>query len=454
MKKTVDGKEKRRRIVIMGAGGRDFHNFNRLFRDDPGCEVVAFTATQIPFQEGRRYPATLAGPLYPEGIPVVADTELERLLRDRQPDEVLFAYSDVSHQELMTVASRVLAAGADFRLAGPNQTMLQAAVPVISVCAVRTGCGKSPVTRYLCRLLRQAGRRPVVVRHPMAYGRLDVREVEAFKSRKDLERYHCTFEEREEYEPLIDAGIPLFAGVDYEKILRLAERAGDVLLWDGGNNDFSFIRPDLEVVLVDPFRAGDEIGYYPGMVNLLRADVVIVAKADAAPADGLQRVEASLAAWNPQATVVRGWLEVTVDSAERIAGKRVAVVEDGPTLTHGGMAFGAGVVAARRFDAAVIVDPRPSAVGSLAEVYRQYPHLEQVVPAMGYSERQIADLQATLEAMPVDLILSATPVDLTRLLRLSRPLVQVRYEYRELDGDPLAQKILEFMHRQEVCHAP
>lgn len=455
MSKTVAGETNhRRRILIMGAGGRDFHNFNRLFRDDPTSEVVAFTASQIPFQDGRCYPAALAGPLYPEGIPVVAETDLETLIRDRRVDEVLFAYSDVSHQELMAVASRVLALGADFRLAGPDKTMLQAAIPVISICAVRTGCGKSPVSRYLCQLLRQAGRRPVVVRHPMAYGRLDVREVEAYRGREDLDRYHCTIEEREEYEPLIAAGIPLFAGVDYEKILRMAERAGDVLLWDGGNNDFPFFRPDLEIALVDPFRAGDEVGYYPGMVNLLRADVFIVAKADVAPTAGMQTVASNIAAWNSKAKVVQGQLEVTVDDREAIAGKRVAVVEDGPTLTHGGMAFGAGVVAARRFGAGAIVDPRPWAVGSLAEVYRQFPHLEQVVPAMGYSQRQIADLQATLEAMPIDLIISATPVDLTRLLRLSRPLAQVRYEYREMDGNPLARKVLEFIGRQEAGHAP
>jgi predicted GTPase len=450
----MDALKHRKRIVIMGAGGRDFHNFNLLFRNDAASEVIAFTAAQIPFQGGRRYPAALAGPLYPEGISVVAETELETLLRDRLVDEVLFAYSDVSHQELMAVASRVLALGADFRLAGPGKTMLQAAIPVLSICAVRTGCGKSPVTRYLCQALRQAGRRPVVVRHPMAYGRLDVREVEAFRSREDLDRYHCTIEEREEYEPLITDGIPLFAGVDYGKILQMAERAGDVLLWDGGNNDFPFFRSDLEIVLVDPLRAGDEIGYYPGLVNLLRADVVVVAKADAAPAAGLASVRMNIAAWNPQATVVRGRLEVTVSESVRIAGKQVAIVEDGPTLTHGRMAFGAGVVAARRFAAAAIVDPRPYAVGSLAEVYRQFPHLQQVVPAMGYSKSQIADLQATLEAMPADLILSATPIDLTRLLRLSRPLVQVRYEYREMDGNPLARKVLDSIGGQEDDHAP
>ncbi len=455
MSKTVAGeKNHRRRILIMGAGGRDFHNFNLLFRDDPASEVVAFTAAQIPFQEGRRYPAALAGPLYPEGIPVVDDKELETLIRDRQVEEVLFAYSDVSHLELMSVASRVLALGADFRLAGPGKTMLPAAIPVISVCAVRTGCGKSPVTRYLCQVLRAAGRRPVVVRHPMAYGRLDVREVEAFRTVEDIDRYQCTIEEREEYEHLIAAGIPLFAGVDYGKILQAAQQAGDVLLWDGGNNDFSFFRPDLEIVLVDPFRAGDEIGYYPGMVNLLRADVVVVAKADAAPAAGLTKVQRHIAAWNPRAAVVRGGLEVAVTAPETIAGKQVAVIEDGPTLTHGGMAFGAGVVAARKFGAKGIVDPRPYAVGSLAEVYRQFPHLEQVVPAMGYSERQVADLQATLEAMPGDLFLSATPVDLGRVLHLSRPLVQVRYDYREMDGNPLARRILEFLGSEETHHAP
>lgn len=438
----------RKRIVIMGAGGRDFHNFNLLCRDDAASEVIAFTTAQIPFQEGRRYPPALAGPLYPKGIPVVDEGELETLIRDRRVEEVLFAYSDVSHQELMSVASRVLALGADFRLAGPGGTMLRAAVPVISVCAVRTGCGKSPVTRYLCQVLRAGGRRPVVVRHPMAYGRLDLREVESFRSIEDIDRYQCTVEEREEYEPLIAAGIPLFAGVDYGKILRAAETAGDVLLWDGGNNDFPFFRPDLEIVLVDPFRPGDEISYYPGMVNLLRADVVVVAKADAASAEGLATVRRNLAAWNPQAAVMCGRLEVTVAAPEAIAGKRVAVVEDGPTLTHGGMAFGAGVVAARQYGAA-IVDPRPHAAGSLAEVYRQFPHLEQVVPAMGYSERQIADLQATLEGISCDLILSATPVDLQRLLRLSRPLVQVHYDFREMDGTPLARKVLGFVRSEE-----
>lgn len=447
-------KKQRRRILIMGAGGRDFHNFNLLYRDDASSEVVAFTAAQIPFQEGRRYPAALAGPLYPEGIPVVDEGELETLIRVRQVEEVLFAYSDVSHQQLMGAASRVLAQGADFRLAGPGRTMLQAAVPVVSVCAVRTGCGKSPLTRYLCQVLRAAGRRPVVVRHPMAYGRLEVREVEAFRTAEDIDRYQCTLEEREEYEHLIAAGIPLFAGVDYGKVLREAGEAGDVLLWDGGNNDFPFVRPDLEIVLVDPFRPGDEVGYYPGLVNLLRADVVVVAKADAASAEGLATVRRNLAVWNPQAAVVRGRLEVGVAEPEAVAGKRVAVVEDGPTLTHGGMAFGAGVVAARRYRAAAIVDPRPHAAGSLAEVYRQFPHLEQVVPAMGYSEEQIADLQATLEAMPADLILSATPVDLQRLLQLSRPLVQVRYGYREMDGTPLAQKLLEFLSKEETRHAP
>jgi predicted GTPase len=450
----MSSKKHRRRIVIMGAGGRDFHNFNLLFRGDAASEVIAFTAAQIPYQEGRHYPATLAGPLYPAGIPVVDEKELEALVRDRQVEEVIFAYSDVSHQDLMGAASRVLALGADFRLVGPGKTMLPAAVPVISVCAVRTGCGKSPVTRYLCEELRAAGRQPVVVRHPMAYGRLDIREVESFRTVEDFDRYQCTLEEREEYEPLINAGIPLFAGVDYRKVLQVAERAGDVLLWDGGNNDFSFFRPDLEIVLVDPFRAGDEISHYPGLVNLLRADAVVVAKADAAPADGLEAVRRNIAVWNPDAAVVYGRLEVAVANSKAIAGKRVAVVEDGPTLTHGGMAFGAAVVAARRYGAGAIVDPRPWAAGSLAEVYRQFPHLEQVVPAMGYSERQIADLQATLEAVPCDLILSATPVDLKRILKLSRPLVQVHYHYREMNGNPLAQMVRGLLGLKETRHAP
>lgn len=440
-----DGKT---RVVIMGAGGRDFHNFNVLFRDDPGTVVVAFTAAQIPFQQGRRYPASLAGPLYPEGIPIVGEKVLPALLREEQVDEVILAYSDLSHQTVMETASRILAFGADFRLVGPERTMLRAGLPVISVCAVRTGCGKSPVTRYLCRLLLHQSRRPVVVRHPMAYGRLDIRQVEQIRTREDLDRLECTLEEREEFEPLLAMKVPLFAGVDYRAILEQAEKAGDILVWDGGNNDFPFYRPDLEIVLADPFRVGDEAAYYPGLVNLLRAQVVIIAKARSAAAKNVARLRDSLERYNPQALIVEGDLEVQVKDPSMLRGRRVVVIEDGPTLTHGGMPFGAGVVAARRFKAAEIVDPRPFAVGSLAAVYREYPHLEKVVPAMGYSEAQLDHLRQTLEKVPCDLILCATPVNLAEVLELARPVVQVTYEFVEEREGRLRQAVREFLREK------
>lgn len=444
----MNGGADRKRVVIMGAGGRDFHNFNVLFRDEPGTWVVAFTATQIPFQEGRRYPPALAGPHYPEGIPIVAEKVLPSLIRQERVDEVILAYSDLSHQQVMETASGVLALGADFHMLGSERTMLEAGVPVISVCAVRTGCGKSPLTRFLCRRLLAMGRRPVVVRHPMAYGRLELRVAQRFRDYRDLERCQCTLEEREEYEPLIQMGVPLFAGIDCRKVLELAEAEGDVLLWDGGNNDFSFIRPGLEIVLVDPCRAGDEVGYYPGLVNLLRADVVVVSKTAEASRKGLAGVRENVARANPQALLVSGDLDVTVDDPAAIRGKRVVVVEDGPTLTHGGMAYGAGVVAARRYHAAQIVDPRPYAAGSLADTYRAFPHLEQVVPAMGYSEAQVDHLRRTLEAVPCDLVLSATPVDLGRLLQLSRPPVRVRYEFKEGDEGALEGAVRDFLAAQ------
>jgi predicted GTPase len=439
-------KDPRIRVVILGAGGRDFHNFNMVFRRNSRYLVLAFTATQIPFQEGRRYPPALAGPLYPDGIPILDQGDLPSLIRREKVDEVVFAYSDVSHQEVMQTASTVLAMGADFRFLGPERTMLASPhVPVLSVCSVRTGCGKSPLTRYLCRLLQEMKRTPVVVRHPMAYGRLELREAEAFEILEDLDRYQCTLEEREEFEPLIKLGVPLLAGVDYEMVLKQASRRGDVIVWDGGNNDFPFLRSGLEIVLTDPFRPGDEISYYPGMVNLLRAHVLIQSKADGASGRGIRLVEKNIRRFNPSAQVLTGALEIHLADPEAIRGKRVAVVEDGPTLTHGGMAFGAGVVAARNHGAKEIVDPRPFAVGSLIEVYRRFPHLKQVVPAMGYSKLQIADLEATLEAIPCDLILSATPVDLGRLFQIARPLLRVTYEFRQLGGDSLAGIVDKFL---------
>jgi predicted GTPase len=442
-------KDPRTRVIILGAGGRDFHNFNMVFRRNPDYFVMAFTATQIPFQEGRRYPPELAGPLYPDGIPILDQKDLRSLICRRKVDEVVFAYSDVSHQEVMQTASLALAMGADFRFLGPGRTMLPSPrVPVLSVCAVRTGCGKSPLTRHLCRLLQKMGRTPVVMRHPMAYGRLELRESEAFDTLEDLDRYQCTIEEREEFEPLINLGVPLLAGVDYELILEQATQRGDVIIWDGGNNDFPFLRSGLEIVLTDPLRPGDEISYYPGMVNLLRADVVILAKAEGASSRGIKLVEKNIRSFNPSARVLSGALDVHLANPEAIRGKRVAVVEDGPTLTHGGMTFGAGVVAARRHGAQEIVDPRPFAVGSLVDVYREFPHLKEVVPAMGYSELQLADLKATLAGIPCDMILSATPVDLGRLLHLARPLHPVTYEFRELGGNSLVAIVEKFLRRK------
>ncbi len=435
----------RRRVVIMGAGGRDFHNFNLLFRHSSDVEVVAFTAAQIPFQENRRYPQELAGKFYPRGIPIVSQAELPGLIRDSNVDEVLFSYSDVSHQHLMETASQVIALGADFRLAGCEATMLPSRLPVISVCAVRTGCGKSAVTRFLCRILVRAGRKPVVVRHPMAYGHLGIRAVEHFRSLADLDRYECTLEEREEFEPLIHLGVPLFAGVDYERILAKAEREGDLLIWDGGNNDAPFFRPDLELVLADPLRAGDERCYYPGLVNLFRARVVILNKVDQASEEQVRLVVENVNRVNPAARIVEGRLDVEVADPHALSGKRVVVVEDGPTLTHGGMGFGAGTIAARRAGVAAVVDPRPGAVGSLREVFRSFPHLGNVLPAMGYSAVQLRDLSATLANIDCDLILSATPVNLAPLLELDKPLVQVSYEFVEKPEGALAAIIHDFI---------
>jgi predicted GTPase len=419
------------RILILGAGGRDFHNFNLLYRHRRDVEVVAFTASQIPFQVGRRYPPCLAGPLYPDGIPIIDDVRLEDVVRRLKIDAAVFSYSDISHSGVMNLASRLLAAGCDFYLIGSERTMLKAALPVVSVCAVRTGCGKSAVTRYLCQALLKEGRKPVVVRHPMAYGKLEDHAVQSFLNLQDLARHACTLEEREEYEPLLRLGIPLFAGVDYEAVLALAEKSGDILIWDGGNNDTPFFRPDLEIVLVDPLRAGDELSYYPGYVNLLRAHIVVISKLSDVPAENLLIIRQNLQQAVPGKSIIQGDLEVLVESPETVAGRRVLVVEDGPSVTHGGMAFGAGVVAARRFGAREIVDPRPYAAGSLKRVYADYSHLDRVVPAMGYTREQLNDLMRTLAAVPCDLILSATPVDLRQLVHIDKPVLQVSYEFRE-----------------------
>jgi len=430
----------RKRIVIMGAAGRDFHDFNVVYRNDPGSEVVAFTATQIPGIAGRSYPPELAGPMYEDGIPIVPESDLEQLIRVHQVDEVVFAYSDVSHETVMHAASRALAAGADFKLVGPRATMVKSRRPVLAVGATRTGAGKSQTTRYLAALLAERGLTPVVIRHPMPYGDLVAQRVERFATFDDLDRFETTIEEREEYEPHLDAGRVVYAGVDYEAILREAELEADVIMWDGGNNDFPFYAPDLYVVVADPLRPGDERHYHPGETNVRMADVVIINKIDSAETAAISAEQATIADLNPRAEVLTARSDLTL-IGPAIAGKQVVVVEDGPTLTHGGMGYGAGVVAARRFGAGGIVDPRPTAVGSIRDVLDRYPSLEPLVPAMGYGPAQIEDLEATLNGCDADIILSATPIDLNRVLRLEKPVTRVRYELVEVGGPPLAEII-------------
>lgn len=427
----------RRRVVIMGAAGRDFHDFNVVYRNDPEVEVVAFTATQIPGIADRSYPLVLAGPLYGKPIPILPERELERLIRERHVDTVVFAYSDVTHEAVMHAASRVLAAGADFSLLGPGRTMLRSRRPVIAVGATRTGAGKSQTTRYLAALLAAQGVKPVVIRHPMPYGDLAAQRVQRYATYDDLDRYETTIEEREEYEPHLDAGHVVYAGVDYEAILREAESEAEVILWDGGNNDFPFIRPDLYIVVADPLRPVDGRRYHPGETNLRMADVVVVNKVDSAKPAAVEAVQASVEELNPAALIVLARSDLTLEGPP-IAGKRVVVVEDGPTLTHGGMPYGAGVVAARRFGAAGLVDPRGEAVGSIREVLERYPALEPLVPAMGYGETQIRELEATLNAIDADLVLSATPIDLARVLTLNKPITRVRYELVQVGGTPIA----------------
>jgi len=422
---------KRTNIVIMGAAGRDFHNFNVVFRNDPLYRVRAFTAAQLPFIAHRRYPPSLAGRLYPAGIPIVPEAELEVLFKRYRIDEVIFAYSDVSHNALMRKASHALSLGADFRLLGPDATMLKSRKPVISVCAVRTGCGKSQVTRYLCGILRGEGMKPVVVRHPMPYGDLGQQAVERFAHIEDLLLYRCTIEEQEEYEPLIREGAVVYAGIDYRRILKLAEKEGDIILWDGGNNDFPFFRPDLEITIADPLRAGDEISYFPGEVNLRRADVVIINKVNVATTEDIRKVEKTIKEVNPDARILKTASKVTVDDPGDINGKAVLVIEDGPTITHGGMTGGAGLYAARAYHAGRIVDPRTYAVGSIAETYRVYPHIGPVLPAMGYTPRQIEELRKSIEAAPVDMVLSATPIEISRVMSVTKPVKRVKYDIEE-----------------------
>lgn len=428
--------------IILGAAGRDFHNFNVFFRGNPAYHVVAFTAAQIPNIADRRYPAALAGPEYPFGIPIQPESELDRLITDLRADVAVFSYSDVSHEHVMHIASRALAAGADFLLLGPRHTMLKARVPVIAVCAARTGAGKSQTTRRVAALLVQRGLRPVVVRHPMPYGDLAREAVQRFARSADLDYHRVTIEEREEYEPLLRAGRVVYAGVDYERILREAEHEADVLVWDGGNNDMPFFVPDLLITVVDPHRADHAAHYHPGEAVVRMADVIVVNKVDTATPDEIATVRRVVRELNRSATVIEAASPISVDDGAQLRDKRVLVVEDGPTVTHGGMPYGAGWVAARRYDAAQIVDPRPYAVGSIRETYAAYPGTGPVLPAMGYGEEQVRELAETIRATPADMVVIGTPVDLAQLVRLDKPSVRVRYELEEL-GKPNLASVLE-----------
>lgn len=428
----------------MGAAGRDFHNFNVAFRTDPEVEVVAFTATQIPYIAGRRYPPALSGPHYPDGIPIVDESELPLLLREESVDEVIFAYSDVSHAHVMHAASTALALGADFRLMGPKTTMIEASVPVVSICATRTGSGKSQTTRRVARILEAAGKKIAVVRHPMPYGDLTSQIVQRFASFDDLARADCTIEEREEYEPHIRESRLVFAGIDYGAILEQAEKEAEVVVWDGGNNDMPFYRPQVHIVVTDPLRAGHETQYHPGEANLKMADVVVINKVDSASPEQIAQVLSSIERANPIATVVKAESLVTAEDSDQIAGKRVLVIEDGPTLTHGEMSYGAGVVAARRFGAAEIIDPRQFATATIREVYEKYD-VGPVIPAMGYSSDQRQDLEKTINSAGADLVLIATPIDLRKLIEIDAPALKVSYELSEVGQPNLSDALAEIL---------
>ncbi|MCB8945485.1 MAG: GTPase [Ardenticatenaceae bacterium] len=434
---------KKQRILIAGAAGRDFHDFNTLFRQNDTYEVVAFTATQIPNIEGRKYPPTLSGPLYPEGIPIYPENRIEQLIRDLKVDQVTFSYSDVSHEYVMHLASRVLAAGADFRLVSPHHTMLQSDKPIVSVCAVRTGCGKSQTARRVVQILQELGYEKVIaVRHPMPYGHLAAQAVQRFATYEDMDKHDCTIEEREEYEPYVDMGAVIYAGVDYAAILHEAEQEADVIIWDGGNNDVPFFAPDFHLVVVDPHRPGHELLYHPGETNLRMATAVLINKVDTADYANILQVQQNIQAANPNAVVLQGASPVLVDEPTAVRGKRVLVVEDGPTLTHGEMTYGAGIIAARALGAAEIIDPRPYAVRSIAATFAKYPGTGPLLPAMGYGGDQIADLEETINNTPADLVLIATPIDLGRLIKIRKPWQRVRYSLQEI-GQPTLKEVLQ-----------
>jgi predicted GTPase len=432
----------KKRVIIMGAAGRDFHNFNVAYRDNKSIEVVCFTATQIPNIDERNYPANLSGKQYPKGIPIYPEEDLTDLIKDENIDEVIFSYSDVSHEYVMQKASTVLAAGADFKLLSPENTWISSKCPIIAVCAVRTGCGKSQVSRRIVRLLSEAGKKVVAIRHPMPYGNLGKQVVQRFASYNDLDKHKCTIEEREEYEPYIDRGLVVYAGIDYEKILREAEKEAEIIIWDGGNNDLPFCKPELFITVLDPLRAGHEHLYYPGETNFLMADVLIVNKFKQANPDQLDILKMNIKQANPGATVIMGASKIVLDDADKIKGKRVLVIEDGPTLTHGGMSFGAGMVAANEYDAAETVDPRPYAVGSIKEAYEKYPHLGKLVPALGYYPEQLKELEETIKNTPSDAVLVASPIDIRRVIKIDKPALRVSYHLDEI-GHPNVEDILK-----------
>jgi predicted GTPase len=445
--------ENRKKVIIMGAAGRDFHNFNVLYRNNDSIEVVAFTATQIPDIHGRKYPASLAGSLYPKGIPIHDESELLDLIKKHSVEEVIFSYSDVPYQYVMEKAAYVMTAGARFSVEGGSPTMIKSTKPVVAVCAIRTGCGKSQTTRRVAETLQKLGKKVVAIRHPMPYGDLEKQVCQRFAELSDLDKHDCTIEEREEYEPHIMNDVVVYAGVDYEKIVREAEKEADVILWDGGNNDMSFYQPDLQITVVDPHRPGHELSYYPGQNNLLLADVIVINKIDSADPEGLAEVRQNIAAYNPDATVVDAASPLIVDKPDLIRGKKVLVVEDGPTLTHGEMAYGAGVVAAEKYGAAELADPRPYTVKSITETFEKYPGIGVLLPAMGYGEKQVQDLETTINKVECDSVVVATPIDLGRIIKIKKPFTRVRYSLQEIGTPDLTSVLSDFVEGKPTKQA-
>ena len=436
---------KKRRALIMGAAGRDFHNFNVAFRDNEDYEVVAFTATQIPDIADRKYPSELAGRLYPDGIPIYDEKELIGLIKKQKVDDVVFSYSDVPHEYVMHKASEVQATGANFIIMGAEQTMLKSKVPIIAICAVRTGCGKSAATRRVCRILKDAGKRVVAIRHPMPYGDLAKQKVQRFETYEDLALHDCTIEEMEEYEPHIEQGIIVYAGVDYEAILREAEEEADVIVWDGGNNDLPFYKPDLHITLVDPHRPGDELTFFPGETNLMLAHIVIISKEEYADAENIIMVKENIKRRNPKASIIDATLKISILNPDKIRDCKVLAVEDGPTVTHGGMAYGAAVLAAREYGASIIVDPKPYAVGSIKETFNKYPDIDKLLPAMGYSSKQITDLEETINQTECDIVITGTPIDLGKIIKINKPIVRANYELLETSKPDLKNLLRDYI---------